>query len=98
MSNFNSPAILGQEVPILSDEVLIKIINQENNTALKLVSMPGAKGDTGNVGPQGPQGIQGIQGIQGPPGALSNLTVGDGLEYDENTNTLTIVKIDGGVI
>jgi hypothetical protein len=98
MSNFNSPAILGQEVPVLSDEVLIKIINKENNTTLKLVTMPGPKGDIGNTGSQGAQGVQGVQGVQGPPGALENLTVGEGLDYDETTNTLTIFKIDGGVI
>jgi hypothetical protein len=60
--------------------------------------MPGAKGDTGSVGPTGPQGIQGIQGIQGPTGSLGNLNVGESLNYNSGTNTLTITKIDGGTI
>ena len=60
--------------------------------------MPGAKGDQGIQGIQGIKGDQGIQGIQGPAGALGNLTVGDGLSYDVNTNTLIIEKMDGGVI
>jgi len=52
----------------------------------------------GLVGPTGPTGPQGIQGVQGPAGALGNLTVGGGLAYDVNTNTLIIEKMDGGVI
>jgi hypothetical protein len=98
MSGFVSPAILGQVVPDNTTDVIIKIINQQQTPVIKLVPMPGAKGDTGEQGPQGIQGEQGIQGIQGPPGALGNLTVGAGLVYDTNTNTLTIEKMDGGVI
>lgn len=124
MSVFQSPAILGQEVPD-SSPVVIKIINQQQVSNLKIVPMPGVKGDQGDQGEQGEQGLQGpqgiqgiqgiqgnqgiqglkgdtgnqgIQGIQGPPGALENLTVTEGLNYDENTNTLSIEKVDGGVI
>jgi hypothetical protein len=98
MTQFVSPAILGQVVPDNTNDVIIKIINQQQTPTIKILPMPGAKGDTGEQGPQGIQGEQGIQGIQGPPGALGNLTVGTGLVYDANTNTLTIEKMDGGVI
>ncbi len=98
MPGFQSPAVLGQEVPDLSTTVIVRIINQEQTPTLRLIPMPGARGDTGNTGPTGPTGPQGIQGIQGPPGALGNLTVGSGLNYDQNTNTLTITNIDGGAI
>ncbi len=98
MPGFQSPAVLGQEVPDLSTTVIVRIINQEQTPTLRLIPMPGARGDTGNTGPTGPTGPQGIQGIQGPPGALGNLTVGSGLNYDQNTNTLTISNIDGGAI
>ena len=98
MTTYQSPAILGQTVPNNTNDVIIKIINQAQTPTLKLLPMPGAKGDTGSQGPTGPQGSQGIQGIQGPPGALGNLTVGDGLVYDAETNTLIIEKMDGGVI
>lgn len=98
MSNFHSPAILGQVVPDNTTDVIIKIINQEQKPTIKLIPMPGSKGDQGIQGIQGIQGLQGIQGIQGPAGALGNLTVGSGLVYDQNTNTLTIEKMDGGVI
>ena len=98
MSNFQSPAILGQVVPNTTTDVIIKIINQNNNAALKLIPMPGSKGDQGIQGIQGIQGVKGDQGIQGPAGALGNLTVGGGLAYDVNTNTLIIEKMDGGEI
>lgn len=98
MSGFQSPAILGQEVPDLSTTVIVRIVNQEQTPTLRLIPMPGAKGDQGLQGIQGIQGIQGEQGIQGPPGALANLIVGNGLVYDQNTNTLTIANMDGGVI
>jgi hypothetical protein len=98
MPTYHSPAILGQLVPDNTNDVIIKIINQGQSPVIKLVPMPGAKGDTGSTGPTGPQGIQGIQGIQGPPGALANLTVGESLNYNSATNTLTITKIDGGTI
>jgi hypothetical protein len=98
MTTYQSPAILGQTVPNNTNDVIIKIVNQAQTPTLKLLPMPGAKGDTGSQGPTGPQGSQGIQGIQGPPGALANLTVGEGLVYDEDTNTLIIEKMDGGVI
>jgi hypothetical protein len=98
MTVYESPAILGQVVPSNTNEVIIKIVNQEQIPTIKLLPMPGAKGDRGIQGIQGSQGIQGIQGIQGPPGALANLSVGEGLEYDDETNTLTITKIDGGTI
>lgn len=98
MSNFQSPAILGQVVPNNTTDVIIKIINQEQTSSLKLIPMPGSKGDQGIQGIQGIQGVKGDQGIQGPAGALGNLTVGPGLAYDVSTNTLIIEKIDGGVI
>lgn len=98
MSHFQSPAILGQVVPDNTTDVIIKIVNQEQTSTLKLIPMPGAKGDIGNTGSTGPAGPQGIQGIQGPPGALGNLTVGNGLAYDEETNTLIIEKMDAGEI
>lgn len=98
MAGFNSPAILGQVVPDNTNDVIIKIINQASTPTLKLLPMPGAKGDQGIQGIQGVQGNQGIQGIQGPPGAIENVTFGDGLEYDELTSTLVIAKMDGGVI
>ena len=98
MPTYYSPAILGQVVPDNTTDVIIKIINQENNATLKLIPMPGAKGDTGSQGIQGIQGIQGVQGIQGPAGALGNLTVGGGLAYDSGTNTLTLLKVDAGEI
>ena len=98
MPTYYSPAILGQVVPNNTNDVIIKIINQGQTPTIKLLPMPGAKGDTGSQGPQGIQGIHGIQGIQGPAGALGNLTVGGGLAYDVNTNTLIIEKMDGGVI
>jgi hypothetical protein len=98
MNSFIPPAILGQVVPNNTNDVIIKIINQAFVPTIKIIPMPGSKGDTGNVGPTGPQGIQGIQGIQGPAGALGNLTVGAGLGYDINSNTLTLTKIDAGAI
>lgn len=98
MTSYNPPAILGQEVPDLSNTVIVRIVNQEQTPTLRLVPMPGAKGDQGIQGIQGIQGQQGIQGIQGPPGALENLSVGDGLNYDDTTNTLTITNLDGGTI
>lgn len=98
MTVYHSPAILGQLVPDNTNDVIIKIINQGQVPTIKLLPMPGAKGDTGNTGPTGPTGLQGPQGIQGPPGALGNLTVGEGLNYNSGTNTLTITKIDGGTI
>lgn len=98
MPTYYSPAILGQVVPDNTTDVIIKIINQENNATLKLIPMPGSKGDQGIQGIQGIQGVKGDQGIQGPAGALGNLTVGPGLAYDVNSNTLIIEKIDGGVI
>jgi hypothetical protein len=98
MTTYQSPAILGQTVPNNTNDVIIKIINQAQTPTLKLLPMPGAKGDTGNTGPTGPTGPQGIQGIQGPAGALGNLTVGGGLGYDQNTNTLTLLKVDAGEI
>lgn len=98
MPTYNSPAILGQEVPSNDTSVIIRIINQEQTPTLQLIPMPGARGDQGLQGIQGIQGPQGIQGIQGPPGALGNLTVGSGLIYDEDTNTLTIANMDGGAI
>lgn len=98
MVHVNSPAILGQEVPDLSTTVIVRLVNQEQTPTLKLIPMPGAKGDQGLQGPQGVQGIQGIQGIQGPPGALANLTVGPGLSYNQGTNTLSLTNIDGGIV
>jgi hypothetical protein len=98
MPTYYSPAILGQLVPDNTNDVIIKIINQAQTPTIKILPMPGAKGDTGNTGPTGPTGPQGPQGIQGPAGALGNLTVGGGLAYDENTNTLILEKVDGGVI
>lgn len=98
MTGFQSPAILGQQVPSNDTTVIVQIVNQQQTPTLQLIPMPGAKGDQGLQGIQGVQGIQGIQGIQGPPGALGNLTVGNGLVYDENTNTLTIANMDGGAI
>jgi hypothetical protein len=98
MAAFISPAVLGQVVPNNTNDVIIKIINQGQTPTIKLLPMPGAKGDTGSTGPTGPTGPQGIQGVQGPAGALGNLTVGGGLGYDQNTNTLTLLKVDGGEI
>jgi hypothetical protein len=98
MTVYESPAILGQLVPNNTNDVIIKIINQGQVPTLKLLPMPGAKGDTGLQGIQGIQGIQGVQGIQGPAGALTNLIVGESLNYNSATNTLTITKIDGGTI
>jgi hypothetical protein len=98
MSGFLSPAVLGQVVPNNTNDVIIKIINQAQTPTIKLLPMPGAKGDQGIQGIQGIKGDKGDQGIQGPAGALGNLTVGAGLVYDQNTNTLTIEKMDGGVI
>jgi hypothetical protein len=98
MSGFVSPAILGQVVPNNTNDVIIKIVNQAQTPTIKILPMPGAKGDVGSTGPTGPTGPQGTQGIQGPPGELSNLTVSGGLSYDEGTNTLTIEKMDGGEI
>jgi hypothetical protein len=98
MTTYQSPAILGQVVPDNTTDVIIKIINQQQTPAIKLLPMPGAKGDTGSTGPTGPTGPQGVQGIQGPPGELSNLIVGGGLAYDEDTNTLIIEKMDAGEI
>lgn len=98
MAVYHSPAILGQLVPDNTNDVIIKIINQGQVPVVKLIPMPGAKGDTGSTGPTGPTGPQGPQGIQGPAGALGNLTVGEGLNYNSATNTLTITKIDGGTI
>jgi hypothetical protein len=98
MPTYYSPAILGQVVPNNTNDVIIKIINQGQVPIVKIIPMPGAKGDTGSQGIQGVQGIQGIQGIQGPAGALGNLTVGESLNYNSGTNTLTITKIDGGTI
>ena len=98
MARFVSPKILGQVVPDNTNDVIIKIINYQQTPTIKLVPMPGAKGDQGVQGIQGIQGIQGSQGIQGLTGALGNLTVGSGLIYDTNTNTLTIGKLDGGAI
>ena len=98
MAGFNSPAILGQVVPDNTNDVIIKIINQASTPSLKLIPMPGAKGDQGIQGIQGIQGVKGDQGIQGPAGALGNLTVGGGLAYDQNTNTLIIEKMDAGEI
>jgi hypothetical protein len=98
MPGFQSPAILGQEVPSNDTTVIVRIVNQQQTPTLQLIPMPGARGDQGLQGIQGIQGPQGIQGIQGPPGALGNLSVGSGLSYDSNTNTLTITNIDGGII
>jgi hypothetical protein len=98
MSGFVSPAILGQVVPNNTNDVIIKIINQAQTPTIKILPMPGAKGDQGVQGIQGIQGAKGDQGIQGPAGALGNLTVGPGLAYDVNSSTLIIEKIDGGVI
>jgi len=98
MAGFLSPAVLGQVVPNNTNDVIVKIINQGFAPTIKLIPMPGAKGDTGSQGIQGLQGIQGIQGIQGPAGALGNLNVGGGLSYDQNTNTLIIQKVDAGEI
>jgi hypothetical protein len=98
MSGFVSPAILGQVVPNNTNDVIIKIINQQQASTIKIIPMPGAKGDTGNTGSVGPTGPQGPQGIQGPPGALGNLTVGGGLAYNQSTNTLIIEKVDAGEI
>ena len=98
MAGFVSPAILGQVVPNNTNDVIIKIINQAQTPTIKILPMPGAKGDQGIQGIQGIQGVKGDQGIQGPAGALGNLTVGPGLAYDVNSNTLIIEKIDGGVI
>lgn len=98
MNSFIPPAILGQIVPNNTNEVIIKIINQQQTSSIKIVPMPGAKGDQGIQGIQGIKGDKGDQGIQGPPGALGNLTVGEGLDYNTGTNTLTITKIDGGHI
>jgi len=95
---YHSPATLNKLVPDNTNEVIVKIINQGFTPTIKLIPMPGAKGDTGNTGSVGPTGLQGPQGIQGPPGALGNLTVGEGLSYNAGTNTLTITKIDGGTI
>ena len=98
MTTYQSPAILGQTVPNNTNDVIIKIINQAQTPTIKLLPMPGAKGDQGIQGIQGIKGDKGDQGIQGPAGALANLTVGAGLAYDANTNTLIIEKMDGGVI
>lgn len=98
MNSFIPPAILGQTVPNNTNDVIIKIINQQQTSTIKIVPMPGAKGDIGITGPTGPTGPQGPQGIQGPAGALTNLIVGEGLNYNSGTNTLTITKIDGGTI
>ena len=98
MAGFVSPAILGQVVPNNTNDVIIKIINQAQTPTIKILPMPGAKGDQGIQGIQGIQGVKGDQGIQGPAGALGNLIVGGGLAYDVNTNTLIIEKMDGGVI
>ena len=98
MAGFVSPAILGQVVPNNTNDVIIKIINQAQTPTIKLLPMPGAKGDQGIQGIQGIKGDKGDQGIQGPAGALGNLTVGGGLGYDQNTNTLTLLKVDAGEI
>jgi hypothetical protein len=98
MPTYYSPAILGQVVPNNTNDVIIKIINQGQTPTIKLLPMPGAKGDTGSTGPTGPTGPQGIQGVQGPAGALGNLTVVGGLSYDSGTNTLTLLKVDAGEI
>jgi hypothetical protein len=98
MFPYPSPAASGQSVPDNTTDVIIKIITQESKPIIRLIPMPGSRGDTGSTGPTGPTGPQGPQGIQGPAGALGNLTVGEGLSYDINTNTLIIEKMDGGVI
>jgi hypothetical protein len=98
MPTYYSPAILGQVVPNNTNDVIIKIINQGQTPTIKLLPMPGAKGDTGSQGIQGIQGVQGIQGIQGPAGALTNLNVAGGLSYNSGTNTLTLLKVDAGEI
>jgi hypothetical protein len=98
MPTYYSPAILGQVVPNNTNDVIVKIINQGFTPTIKLIPMPGAKGDTGSQGIQGIKGDKGDQGIQGPAGALGNLNVGESLNYNSGTNTLTITKIDGGTI
>lgn len=64
---------------------------------IKIVPMPGAKGDQGDQGPSGAQGPQGETGVQGPAGAdalwtyngewQSNATYaeGDVVTYDGQT-------------
>jgi hypothetical protein len=44
MSGFLSPAILGQVVPDNTNEVIVKIINQQQIPTIKIVCMPGPAG------------------------------------------------------
>lgn len=92
MSTFRSPAILGQQVPDLSTTVIVRIVGSNEPSTLRIVPMPGTKGETGATGPAG------AQGPQGPAGDISSVTFGGGLSYNAGTNTLTITGIDGGVI
>jgi hypothetical protein len=77
MPVYHSPAILGQVVPDNTTDVIIKIINQAQIPTLRIVPMPGAKGDSGS---------------------FATLNLGDGLNYNSGTNTLSITKIDGGTV
>lgn len=104
MSNFYSPAILGQE-EYQADRVIIKIIPMPGSKGDRgeqglqgtqgiqgIQGIQGLKGDKGDQGIQGIQGIQGdqgIQGIQGPTGALGNLTAVSPIVYNSGTNTLS---------
>ena len=89
MSAFKSPKVLGQLVPDLSKTVIVKIIGKNTTPVVKIVPMPGVKGDTGPMGPQGPQGV---------PGNLATVTFVGGLAYNATTNTLSITNIDAGAI
>jgi len=89
MGTFRSPAILGQQVPDLSTTVIVRIVGANEPSTLRIVPMPGTKGETGATGPQGPQGV---------PGSLNTVTFVGGLAYDANTNTLSVTNIDSGVI
>jgi hypothetical protein len=49
MSGFLSPAILGQVVPDNTNEVIVKIINQQQIPTIKIVCMPGPAGVGGSL-------------------------------------------------
>ena len=76
MNSFIPPAILGQVVPNNTNDVIVKIINQAQIPTLRIVPMPGAKGES----------------------SFASINLGEGLNYNSGTNTLTITKIDGGTV
>ena len=83
-TTYNSPLILGQEVPFTNTEeqIIVKIVTDFAKPNVRLVPMPGTKGDQGI---QGIQGIQGVQGISGPE-AITNVSS----PLSINTETKTV--------